>query len=85
MNSLINIPATVYLSENKNMLNKSLSEDLRSLLEGKNRVVLAMDIYLLNENIELVEFKICNINVSKNYCYDDLALQEILLIRNHLK
>ena len=53
------------------MLNKSLSEDLCSLLEGRNRVVLAMDIYLLNDNIELIEFKICNINVSKNYCYDE--------------
>ena len=77
LNGLINIPSTVYLSEyRENMLNKSLSEDLCSLLEGRNRVVLAMDIYLLNDNIELIEFKICNINVSKNYCYDDIELQE---------
>lgn len=77
LNGLINIPSTVYLSENReNMLDSLLSEKLCSLIAGENRIVLAIDIYLVNENIESVKFEICNINVFKNYCYEDSDLQD---------
>ena len=77
LDNCINIPSTVYLSElRENMLDKCLSEDLCSLVAGKNRIVLAMDVYLINEKIESVKFEICNIIVSKNYSYDDFELKD---------
>ena len=70
--------ATIYLPDSKRpMLAPILSDDLCSLVEGKQRYALAMDITLTPESIiESVDFVNCVIQVTNNYVYEEKALLE---------
>ena len=68
--------ATIYLPDSKRpMLPPVLSDDLCSLVAGKRRYAVAMDVSLTPEHtIETVDFTNCVINVARNYVYEEEAL-----------
>jgi exoribonuclease R len=70
--------STIYLPDRiRPMLPKNISEDLCSLLKGKDKIAFTMDIYvdpsgkIWEQNIE---FSNTIINVQKNYDYEDSSL-----------
>jgi exoribonuclease R len=61
--------STIYLPDKKRpMLPTILSDCLCSLQEGKTRLAFFMDVFLYDNTIK---FGDCQINVAKNYCYED--------------
>lgn len=75
--SFSNRISTIYLPDRKRpMLPTLLSENLCSLIENEQRFALCMDIVLNNtDKISEIRFSNVLINVTKNYCYDDINLQ----------
>jgi len=71
--------STIYLPDRiRPMIPKNMSEDMCSLLKGKDKIAFTMDIYvdqfgkLLEQDIE---FSNTIINVRKNYDYEDFRLE----------
>ena len=73
--SVKGLPATVYLPHRVvPMLTELLSTNLCSLVEGRKRPVLAMDITLKEDGSISLDFVLCTIRVDRNYRYEDQAL-----------
>lgn len=73
--SVKGLPATVYLPHRVvPMLIEFLSTNLCSLVEGRKRPVLAMDITLRENGSVSLDFVLCTIRVDRNYRYEDRAL-----------
>lgn len=67
--------STIYLPDRKRpVLPTVLSENLCSLQSGTPRFAFTMDIFIVDENVEKVEFNNTVINVSKNFVYESPAL-----------
>jgi exoribonuclease R len=71
--------STIYLPDRiRPMLPKIISEDLCSLLKGKDKIAFTMDIYVdsFGKILEKdIEFSNTIINVQKNYDYEDSSLE----------
>lgn len=69
------LPATIYLPHRTvPMLTEFLSTNLCSLVEGRLRPVLAMDVIMKGSLPPTVEFRLATISVSKNYRYEEDSL-----------
>lgn len=74
---LKNKVSSIYLSDKKrHMIPKIFSEDVCSLKERKERVCIAMDIYIDDntKSITKIDFQPCLICLRKNFSYSDPAL-----------
>jgi len=71
--------STIYLPDRiRPMIPKNMSEDMCSLLKGKDKIAFTMDIYIdqFGKLLELdTEFSNTIINVRKNYDYEDPGLE----------
>ena len=65
--------SSIYLPDRKRpMLPTVLTNILCSLYKGQQRIALAMDIYIQNENIIDIKYNNISICVSENYSYDNI-------------
>lgn len=78
-NEIGNRVSTIYLPDRiRPMLPKNISEDLCSLLKGKDKIAFTMDIFVDSSNNiqeDDIEFSNTIINVRKNYHYEDPTLE----------
>jgi hypothetical protein len=71
------LPATVYLPHRAvPMLPVALANDLCSLVAGRRRPVLALDITRSPEGDVSTSYSVCVISVARNYVYEDLDLPD---------
>ena len=70
------LPATVYLPHRTiPMLPPALANNLCSLVSGKRRPALALDVSVSESGSVSMSYSVCVVNVSANYSYDDSSLE----------
>jgi len=68
--------STMYLPENRRTMLPNKLEELCSLISGKNKPALAMDLHIINNEIINVSFHSVLINLTNNYEYEEKLLLE---------
>ena len=84
--SICQRPSSIYLPNKViPMLNEILSNNICSLIAGKLRPVLSLDITLASNGCVEHNFNLAIIRVSNNYCYEDPMLNKLSMYNSLMK